>query len=81
MPQRGKKVVRGKARAGKKGPTSARDLDMKRIAGAVKGGKPTKKLGHSCRHSFAQLLKLTQDQPVRKDSRGSAVEIFGVSHR
>ena len=42
MPQRGKKVVRGKARAGKKGPTSARDLDMKRIAGGVKGGKPTK---------------------------------------
>ena len=42
MSQRGKKVVRGKARAGKKGPTSARDLDMKRTAGGVKGGKPTK---------------------------------------
>ena len=42
MSQRGKKVVRGKARAGEKGPTSARDLDTKRIAGGVKGGKPTK---------------------------------------
>ena len=42
MPQRGKKVVRRKARAGKKGSTSARDLDVKRSAGAVKGGKPTK---------------------------------------
>ena len=42
MPQPGKKVVRGKARAGKKRPTSARDLDVKRTAGGVKGGKPTR---------------------------------------
>jgi len=42
MPQRGKKVARGEASAGKKRPTSAKDLDVKRIAGGVKGGKPTR---------------------------------------
>ena len=35
MAQRGKKVARGKARAGKKRPTSAKDLDVKRIAESV----------------------------------------------